>query len=83
MLDMDGTLLDLAFDNYMWKELVPRRYAAENGMPYEEARELLMAKYEAIEGDLAAQIGADAYTSLIHSLKTIVELQGGEIQQQP
>lgn len=52
MLDMDGTLLDLAFDNYMWKELVPRRYAAENGMPYEDARELLMAKYEAVEGDL-------------------------------
>ena len=28
MLDMDGTLLDLAFDNYIWKELVPRRFAA-------------------------------------------------------
>jgi HAD superfamily hydrolase (TIGR01509 family) len=24
MLDMDGTLLDLAFDNYFWRELVPR-----------------------------------------------------------
>ena len=21
MLDMDGTVLDLAYDNYMWKEL--------------------------------------------------------------
>lgn len=52
MLDMDGTLLDLAFDNYMWKELVPRRYAAQNDMPYEAARELLMAKYESVQGDL-------------------------------
>ena len=52
MLDMDGTLLDLAFDNYMWKELVPRRYAVENDMPYEDARELLMSKYEAVQGDL-------------------------------
>ena len=52
MLDMDGTLLDLAFDNYMWKELVPRRYAVENDMPYEVARELLMVKYEAVQGDL-------------------------------
>jgi putative hydrolase of the HAD superfamily len=52
MLDMDGTLLDLAFDNYMWKELVPRRYAVENDLPFEEARELLMAKYEAVQGDL-------------------------------
>ncbi|TFG39539.1 MAG: GMP/IMP nucleotidase [Chromatiales bacterium] len=52
MLDMDGTLLDLAFDNYVWKELVPRRYAVENNMPFEEARELLMAKYAAVQGGL-------------------------------
>ena len=52
MLDMDGTLLDLAFDNYMWKELVPRRYAVENDLPFEDARDLLMSKYEAVQGDL-------------------------------
>jgi HAD superfamily hydrolase (TIGR01509 family) len=52
MLDMDGTLLDLAFDNYMWNELVPRRYALQNDMPYDEARELLMAKFSAVQGDL-------------------------------
>jgi putative hydrolase of the HAD superfamily len=52
MLDMDGTLLDLAFDNYMWKELVPRRYAAEHNMPYAAARDLLMTKYAAVQGDL-------------------------------
>lgn len=52
MLDMDGTLLDLAFDNYMWKELVPRRYAIENDMPYEDAKELLMSRYAAVQGDL-------------------------------
>ncbi|MEH1723364.1 hypothetical protein V7F62_11015, partial [Salmonella enterica subsp. enterica serovar Enteritidis] len=23
LLDMDGTLLDLAFDNYFWQKLVP------------------------------------------------------------
>jgi len=52
MLDMDGTLLDLAFDNYIWKELVPRRYAVENDMPYEDAHRLLMSKYAAVQGDL-------------------------------
>ena len=52
MLDMDGTLLDLAFDNYMWKELVPRRYAVENDMSFADACELLMSKYEAVQGDL-------------------------------
>lgn len=52
MLDMDGTLLDLAFDNFIWKELVPRRYAAKNNMAFAEARELLMTKYAAVQGDL-------------------------------
>lgn len=52
MLDMDGTLLDLAFDNYLWKDLVPRRYAVENDISYEEARALLMSKYAAVQGDL-------------------------------
>ena len=27
LLDMDGTLLDLHFDNYFWTEYVPRIYA--------------------------------------------------------
>ena len=52
MLDMDGTILDLAFDNYIWKNLVPRRYAAANNMSFEEAREQLFAKYRAVQGDL-------------------------------
>jgi len=52
MLDMDGTLLDLAFDNYMWQEFVPRRYALANDMPFAEARTLLFEKYAAVQGGL-------------------------------
>lgn len=52
MLDMDGTLLDLAFDNYVWKDLVPRRYAAANGMTFEAARDHLFDQYRAAQGDL-------------------------------
>jgi len=52
MLDMDGTILDLAFDNHVWRELVPIRYAAENGLEYEVARERLYAKYASIHGNL-------------------------------
>ena len=52
MLDMDGTILDLAFDNYIWTDLVPRRYAAANNMTFEAAREELFARYRAIQGDL-------------------------------
>ncbi len=52
MLDMDGTILDLAYDTYVWKELVPRRYAAANNMTFEEAREFLFDKYRSVQGDL-------------------------------
>lgn len=52
MLDMDGTVLDLAYDNYVWKELVPARYAEARGMAIEEARRRLFAKYRAIQGNL-------------------------------
>lgn len=52
MLDMDGTLLDLAYDNYMWLEHIPRRYAIENDMPHEDARDLLVANFALAQGDL-------------------------------
>ncbi len=52
MLDMDGTILDLAYDNYVWKDLVPRRYAAVNNISVDEARETLFDKYRSVQGDL-------------------------------
>jgi putative hydrolase of the HAD superfamily len=38
LLDMDGTLLDLRFDNWFWLSVVPQRYASANGLSVEEAR---------------------------------------------
>ncbi|MEH6389738.1 MULTISPECIES: GMP/IMP nucleotidase [Pseudomonas] len=35
LLDMDGTLLDLHFDNHFWVEYLPRRYAEHHGQPVE------------------------------------------------
>ncbi|MFA5631840.1 MAG: GMP/IMP nucleotidase [Porticoccaceae bacterium] len=32
LLDMDGTLLDLHFDNYFWITYLPRRYAEYHGL---------------------------------------------------
>jgi putative hydrolase of the HAD superfamily len=52
MLDMDGTVLDLAYDNYVWKELVPEHYAEAKGISIEVARSRLYAKYQAIQGDI-------------------------------
>lgn len=52
MLDMDGTLLDLAFDNYIWKDLVPRRFAAARDMSVDDARDHLFEQYRTVQGDL-------------------------------
>ena len=51
-LDMDGTLLDLRFDNHFWLEHVPKRYAENNGLDLEASKRELMARYEAVEGSL-------------------------------
>ena len=52
LLDMDGTLLDLRFDNHFWRELVPERYAQRRGLPLDEARAEVKARTRAIEGTL-------------------------------
>jgi HAD superfamily hydrolase (TIGR01509 family) len=52
LLDMDGTLLDLHFDNHFWQEHVPARYAEKHGIPHEEARARLGGIYRAKAGTL-------------------------------
>ena len=52
LLDMDGTLLDLHFDNHFWQTQVPLRYAEANGLPQDIAREEMMARYHARAGTL-------------------------------
>lgn len=49
---MDGTLLDLNFDNHFWQQHVPLRYAEARGLHREAAREELMARYHACAGSL-------------------------------
>lgn len=52
MLDMDGTVLDLAFDNHVWQELVPERYAQLTGIGEDDAKAFVYAKYRSFEGKL-------------------------------
>jgi putative hydrolase of the HAD superfamily len=52
LLDMDGTLLDRHFDNVFFEEELPRRYASQHNLSYQEARDRLMTMYRAVEGDL-------------------------------
>jgi len=37
LLDMDGTLLDLRFDNWFWQTFIPIRYAEANGISEAQA----------------------------------------------
>jgi putative hydrolase of the HAD superfamily len=52
LLDLDGTLLDLAYDNYVWLGLVPERYAQARGLSIPEAQAELAPKFRAWAGKL-------------------------------
>ena len=51
-LDMDGTLLDLHFDNHFWLEHVPLRYGERHGLTPAEARQELLPRFRRMEGTL-------------------------------
>jgi len=51
-LDMDGTLLDLHFDNYFWREHVPLRYAQMHGLDLMQAKEDLFPRFQKAEGTM-------------------------------
>ncbi len=67
LLDMDGTLLDLSFDNWFWREAVPRCVARERGQAPGEVREQLFAHFARMQGRLewycldywSAELGLD------------------------
>ena len=52
LLDMDGTLLDLNFDNHFWQEMIPRRYAADRGLDVVTAKRVLTPIFRRNEGSL-------------------------------
>ncbi len=53
LLDLDGTLLDLGFDNHFWLEVIPAAYAAANGISLDHARVHLTPRFRACEGTLS------------------------------
>lgn len=52
LLDMDGTLLDLHFDNHFWLEHMPARYAQHHGISREQANAELLPLFEEHAGKL-------------------------------
>jgi len=52
LLDMDGTLLDLYYDNHFWREHVPMRFAEKQKISLDEARQELADRYHHRAGTL-------------------------------
>ena len=51
-LDMDGTLLDLHFDNHFWREHVPLRYAERHNLDIHTAKSELIPRFKLKEGTM-------------------------------
>ncbi len=52
LLDMDGTLLDLHFDNHFWQTLVPQTLSKQRGISTAQAAEMVTQAYQRVEGTL-------------------------------
>lgn len=52
LLDMDGTLLDLHYDNHFWLHHVPQRFAEKHCLPFDEAHRRLMTRYQSVAGTM-------------------------------
>lgn len=52
LIDMDGTILDLHFDNYFWLTLLPQKYSEAENISLSEAKEKLMNSYQAVMGTI-------------------------------
>ncbi len=52
LLDMDGTLLDLRFDNVFWLQHLPQRYAEKHGISLQAALDELLPRFQQHAGQL-------------------------------
>lgn len=52
LFDMDGTLLDLNYDNHVWNRLLPEHYARAHDLSVEEANRRLLSHMKDIFGSL-------------------------------
>jgi len=52
LFDLDGTLLDLAYDNHLWLERIPHDWASRNGVDRDAALRSLAPRFAAVEGTL-------------------------------
>lgn len=53
LLDMDGTILDLHFDNHFWLSFLPQEYAKSKQITLAQAKAELLSHYQKVEGTIA------------------------------
>src|ERR1700758_199556 len=86
LLDLDGTLLDLVYDNHFWLEIVPVAYAAARMTTVDVARVELAPRFRACEGTLpwycidfwTRELGLDVETLKRHHAGRVTWLPGAE-----
>ena len=52
LLDLDGTLLDQAYDNHIWRDLVPQRFALSRGLDLHAAYSEIASRFAERSGTL-------------------------------
>jgi HAD superfamily hydrolase (TIGR01509 family) len=76
LLDMDGTILDLHFDNHFWLHHLPLRYSEAAKISLEHAKENLAIHYEKVAGTIdwyCLDYWAEQTKLPIHTLKREVQ----------
>lgn len=84
IFDMDGTLLDLAYDDFIWNHQLPIRHAAMHGCTLEQSTESLFQFYQEHNHTLnwystrfwSSKVGVDTL-ALQHEFKHKVALRSG------
>mgnify|MGYP002889981663 CR=1 FL=1 len=59
LLDMDGTLLDLHYDNHFWLEYLPQRYADLKGISPEDKKTAIDVAIKKVKSELMAAVDRD------------------------
>lgn len=86
LLDMDGTLLDLHFDNHFWLHYLPEQYGKQYEMSIEQVLDRLMPIFKHHEGTLnwycvdfwSHELGLDLMSYKRHVTDRIAYRQGAQ-----
>lgn len=76
LLDMDGTLLDLHFDNFFWREHLPKHFAQVNNLSLQQSQAFLFERFAQAQGTLnwyCLDFWSDQLVLDIAALKTEVQ----------